>query len=305
MSNRSLDAVIAKIAQRQHGVVSRSQLVAIGLGRGAIELRLANGRLHAVHPRVYAVGHTALTYAGHCMAGVLAGGPGAAGSHRAAAAVWGFLPPAGRHVEVTGPSRRRSRAGLRFYRTRLPPDELAVHDGIPLTTVPRTLFDLAAVLAPGRLARAVKEVEMRRLWDALSLEDLLVRHPRRPGAAALRAVLAEPGRGITRSELEDLFLAFLDAAGLPRPVTNVWLRVDGIWFEVDCAWHEQRLIVELDGRATHGTSHAFEHDRNRDRRLVAAGWRVMRITWRQLREEPEAVGRDLRAALARAPPARR
>ena len=239
------------------------------------------------------------------MAAVLLGGPGAVLSHRSAGSHWGIAPSQASSADVTAAGQRRPRVGVRFHCSRLPPDEVTIEDGIPVTTVPRTLFDLAAVLAPGRLARAVKEVEMRRLWDALSLEDLLARHPRRPGAAALRVVLAAPGSGITRSDLEDLFLGFLDSAGLPRPVTNVWLRVDGTWFEVDCAWHGQRLIVELDGRAPHGTSHAFEHDRNRDRRLVAAGWRVMRITWRQLHEEPEAVRRDLRAALARARPARR
>jgi len=122
-------------------------------------------------------------------------------------------------------------------------DEVTVKDGIPVTIVSRTLFDLAAVLSSGQLERAVNEAEIRRLWDRLSLQDLLVRHPRRPGAAKIRTVLA----------------------GIERPQANVPLLVEGRWIEVDCVWRRQCLIVELDGRETHGTAHAFENDRARDR----------------------------------------
>ena len=293
---------MGELATRQHGVVSRAQLTAIGFGRGAIGLRIERGRLHRLHAGVYAVGHTSLTDQGRFLAAVLAGGSGAALSHRAAAAHWGILRSRIGDVEVTGARRRRSRPGLRFYRSCLPKDEVTTHGGIPVTTVPRTLFDLASAVSPGRLARAVNEAEARRLWDPLSLVDLLDRHPRRPGAAAIRAVLG--GRsGITRSDLEDDFLAFLHSAGLARPATNVWLKVSGRWIEADCLWRKQRLIVELDGRATHATRRAFETDRARDRALTAAGWRVVRITWRQLTREPQGVARDLRAVLDR--PARR
>jgi hypothetical protein len=162
--------------------------------------------------------------------------------------------------------------------------------------VSRTLFDLAAVVSSGQLARAVKEAEVRRLWDALSLADLLERHPSRPGAAAIRAVIG-PGAGFTRSELEDRFLELVERSGLPRPATNVWLNLGGRWIEADCVWREQRLIVELDSRAFHDTAAAFESDRARDRAATAAGWRVIRITWAQLRDEPSAIARHLRAAL--------
>ena len=231
------------------------------------------------------------------MAAVLAGGPGAVLSHRSAAAHWGIRPD-NPSIQVTSARRRRSRRGLSFYRSYLPHDEVTTHAGIPVTTVPRTLFDLAAVVSKGQLNRAVSEAEIRRLWDPLSLNDLLTRHPRRPGAAALRAVLATPGANITRSDLEDLFLRLLEAARLPRPEANVLIEVNGVWIEVDCIWREQRLIVELDGHATHSTRSAFESDRARDRALIAAGWRVMRITWRQLCNEPGALADDLRAALA-------
>jgi hypothetical protein len=234
------------------------------------------------------------------MAGVLAGGRCGGLSHTSAAAQWGIRPSQARVVVVTT-ARQRSRPGLRFHCSLLPTDEVTVRDGIFVTTVPRTLFDLAGVVPLHQLRRAVNEAEIRRLWDPLSLDDLLERHRRRPGAAAVRAVLATPGASITRSELEDLFIDFVDRVGLPRPATNVPLQLPGFWIEPDCMWREQRLIVELDGRATHATRSAFESDRARDRRLVAAGWRVVRVTWRQLHDEPEALTRDLRASLA-APP---
>jgi very-short-patch-repair endonuclease len=234
------------------------------------------------------------------MAAVLAGGPGAVLSHGSAAAHWGIRPD-NPSIQVTSARRRRSRRGLSFYRSYLPQDEVTTHGGIPVTTVPRTLFDLAAVVAPGQLNRAVNEAEIRRLWDSLSLNDLLIRHPRRPGAAALRAVLATPGANITRSELEDRFLELLRRARLPLPETNVSLEVNGVWIEADCIWREQRLIVEVDGHATHATRSAFESDRARDRTLVAAGWRVMRVTWRQVHDEPAALTQDVRASLAARP----
>jgi very-short-patch-repair endonuclease len=183
-----------------------------------------------------------------------------------------------------------------MHRTNLPPDERTTHRGIPTTTVPRTLLDLSAVVQRHELRGAMREAERRRLTDPLSLHDLVARYPRRPGLKAIRALLAEAGIGvkIIRSELEERFQDFLIRAGLPLPQTNVV--IEG--FEVDCVWPEQRLIVELDGHASHSPTHAFELDRARDRRLEAAGWRVIRITWRQLHAEPELVEADLRRLLA-------
>jgi hypothetical protein len=110
--------------------------------------------------------------------------------------------------------------------------------------------------------------------------------------------MLETGATVTRSELEVRFLAFLDANRFPRPVSNTWLHAQGTWIECDCVWHPQRVVVELDGRAFHATAAAFERDRARDRRLQAAGWRTVRVTWRQLREHPESLAADLRAILA-------
>jgi hypothetical protein len=291
------DRAVAELAERQHGIVTHAQVASLGVGRGAIEWRLARGRLHRIHAGVYAVGHTVLTDEGRWMAAVLAGGAGAVLSHRTAAAHWGIRPPQSREINVTTPRQRRPRRGVRFYQSYLPTDEATVHDGIPVTTVPRTLFDLAAALSPGQLARAVNEAEIRRLWDRLSLQDLLNRHPRRPGAAKIRKLLAHPGGAGTRNDLEDHFLELVQGAGLPPPVTNVAVHLGACSIEPDCAWATARLIVELDGRESHGTSAAFESDRARDRELTACGWRVIRVTWRQLREEREELARDLRSAL--------
>jgi hypothetical protein len=209
------------------------------------------------------------------MAAVLAGGPGAVLSHRAAAALWGIRRTA-HSLEITC-ARHLQRPGVRTYRADLPADEVTLHEAIPVTSPARTLFDLAGVVSLEQLRRAVNEAEIRRLWDAISLADLLDRHPRRPGAAAVRAVIATPGAGVTRSELEELFLGLVHGARLLRPKTNVALWIAGRVIEVDCLWREQRVIVELDGYETHRTRAAYENDRARDRMLTAAGWHVMRV----------------------------
>jgi very-short-patch-repair endonuclease len=224
------------------------------------------------------------------MAALLACGPGAVLSHRPGGAHWSIVRDAG-PCEVTVPKARRSRAGIRVHEAHLPTDEVTVHEGIPITTVTRTLFDLAAVLPQRELERALNEAEVLRLWDELSLGQLLHRYPRHRGNRAIRAVLHQrrAGATVTKSELEEMFLRLLDAAGIPRPEINVL--VEG--FEVDAVWRDARLVVELDGRDTHGTAAAFERDRERDRVLQVAGWRPIRITYRQLRDTPVAVMADL------------
>jgi very-short-patch-repair endonuclease len=186
------------------------------------------------------------------------------------------------------------------HRSLLPEDEVTVLDGIPVTTVPRTLLDLTAVVSRRQLERALNEAEILRITDPLSVPELLSRHPQRRGTAMLRAIFAEEAalNGITRSELEERFVTLLDTHGLPRPRFNVDLLVRGHHFNVDCLWSGERLIVELDGRKFHRTVRAFEVDRERDRLLLSAGWRVMRLTWRQLRDGATEVAADLRGLLS-------
>jgi very-short-patch-repair endonuclease len=234
------------------------------------------------------------------MAAVLASGPGAVLSHRSAAALWGIRPYSG-IVEVTTPRKNHSTASIRRHDARLPADEVAVHEGIALTSVPRTLFDMAATDSPQALESALRESEYLRLHDRLSLPHLLERYPGRRGSAAVTACLARrresPGR--IRRGLEERFLAFADRHCLSRPRFNALVEAGPKTYEVDCLWHDAKLIVELDGWEGHGTRTAFREDRARDRRLRVAGYSVTRIAWSQLDDEPEEIAADLRVLLDR------
>jgi len=146
--------------------------------------------------------------------------------------------------------------------------------------------------------RAFHETEVRQLTDRVSLPQLLERHPGRRGAATVREILASrKPAGITQNDFEEDFVAFLDTNEIPRPHFNATLPIRGRLLRPDCMWPDERLIVELDGRAVHGTDRAFEGDRRRDRVLLAEGWRSMHLTWLQLRDEPAAVACDLKEAL--------
>jgi very-short-patch-repair endonuclease len=291
---RGIDAEIAALAGQQHGVVARRQLLASGVGRMAIVRRIEGGRLHPLHPGVYAVGHRVLSQRGRWMAAVLACGPHAVLSHQSAAALWGIRGTTKTRIDVTVPSHLRSRPGLHPHRAVLPHDETTTHDGIPTTTPARTLLDLAAVVPKQTLERALDEAEILRLPGPATLLD---RYPRRRGTRNLRALLLDARNPTpTRNDFEARFRTIVDDHALPRPATNTV--IDGK--EVDAAWRQAKLIVELDGYATHGTRRAFERDRKRDRRLQAAGWRVIRLTWTQLAERD--LPAELRTLLQDSPP---
>jgi very-short-patch-repair endonuclease len=288
-STRGPDALIGEIAGRQHGVVGRRQLERLGLTPGAIDGRLRAERLHPVHRAVYAVGHRPVTRESGWMAAVLLGGPGAVLSHRAAGALWGLRGSIA--IDVTAPLKRRPRPGISFHRGEPPPDERAVREGIPVTSVPRTILDLAAVLDVRGIERAINEAEVLRLWDELSLLDMLHRYPGCRGAKTVRAALDRRSEGPsrTRSELEEVLIAFADDSGFERPETNVV--IEGL--EVDCVWRRQRVIIEVDGWETHKTRAAFERDRERIRKLQAAGWRCVPVTSRQLEHQTEELRHDV------------
>jgi very-short-patch-repair endonuclease len=291
-ATRALDWLIAALAERQHGVLARAQLLHAGFSARMLDHRVAMRRLHVVHLGVYAVGHTSLPMDGRRMAATLAGGRDAVLSHRSAAAAWGLL--SSEYLELTTPS-RRARPGIRIHRSRLAPDEVTTVRGIPVTGLSRTLLDLATVLPRERVERAANEAEVQGLSDSLSLDDIVARYPRRHGVRTIRAILEQLQAGpiVTHSELEARFLGFIRKTGLPSPSFNTHL----LGFECDCVWRDQRVVVELDGRATHDTFAAFERDRARDRALAAGGWRTVRITWRQLHEQPESIAADLRRML--------
>lgn len=297
---KSIDEAIGRLAERQYGVVARRQVLELGVGPGAIDHRLSRRRLWKVHRGVYAVGHRVLGREGRWMAAVLSGGEGATLSHNAAAALWGIRVAANGPIDVAVPKAMHRRPAVKFHHLRLPGDEITLHRRIPTTNPTRTLFDLASALSVRQLERALGEVEMRQLWDQLSLVDLLDRYPHHRGVKTIRQLLeADAGAAVTRSDFEAAFLTFLDGTRLPRPQTNARLVLDNGVVEIDCLWRKQRIAVELDGHAYHGHRLAFEADRERDRVLQAAGWRVVRITWRQLKRGYKEIEADLRRLLDR------
>lgn len=300
---RETDARISALAERQYGVVSGKQLEAMGVSRREIERRLTAARLHLLHRGVYAVGHRALSREAHWMAAVLACGTGAVLSHRSAAAHWGFRGYSGARIDVTAASKSRSKGAIRRHWAHLLPDELSEHERIPVTTVPRTIFDLANELTAQAVESALRQCEYLRLYDALSLWDLLERYPRHRGSKAIRTALASLGQtgGEPHSRLEERFLVFLDAQRLRRPNLNAWLEAGGQRYQVDCLWPDHKLIAELDSWKAHGTRSAFQSDKSRDRRLLRAGYRTTRVTRHQLEHEGDELAADLRALLHTTP----
>ena len=270
--------------------------------RGAIEWRLRLGRLHRLHRGVYAVGHLALTRRSRWLAAVLACGDRAALSHHAAGAHRGLRPSSRTITQVTTANRGRhgSRA-IRVHRVRrLEPADVTVHDGIPVTTIARTLLDLAEVLQPHQLENAFEQAERLQLLDLEALEETCRRNPGRRGLRPLTRLLeqARPAPD-TRSGLERRFLRLCARFGIDPPLVNT--AVEG--FDVDAFWPAHRLVVEVDSRGFHSTRAAFERDRVRDAHLQVAGYRVVRITERRMQEEPDVVAQTLRALMLPAPAA--
>jgi very-short-patch-repair endonuclease len=271
---------VAKLAQRQWGVLARSQLAALGVSRHTVDHWLRAGRLHRQHQGVYAVGHAALRAEGHRLAAVLACGPGAVLSHRTAAGHWGLLRTDQTRIDVTAPRGRHGAPGIHLHRSRsLDAQDATQHDGIPTTTVARTLLDLAATGKPSRLENALAQAMRQELYDHNAIERTIARANGHRGTGTLQRAIAHDPK-LTRSEYEARFLKLLRDAGLPEPQVNVPLTaLDDERYEVDFYWPSHRLVVELDGWETHGTRAAFRRDRARDAALTAAGFRVLRFTW--------------------------
>lgn len=284
-----VDRLIAALAERQHGVVAVWQLLELGLSRGAIQYRVSIGRLHLVHRGVYAVGHRKLTRHGHWMAAVLAYGPDAVLSHRSAAALWA-IGQSSYKIDVTTPHSKRHRRTIRAHTARLDPEDHTTHDGIPVTSVARTIFDLAAQISDTALTRLIEESDRRELFDLRALDRATARRPRTTGVVRLNQVLAAyRGTADTRSNLERGFRALIADAGLPEPQFNVL--VAGV--PVDVWWPQWKLVVELDSRRYHMVLSAFETDRVRDATLQRAGIRVLRVTDQRFDNDPAGVLADI------------
>jgi very-short-patch-repair endonuclease len=238
------------------------------------------------------------------MAAVLASGPGAVLSHRSAAGLWGLRGHSSGAIHVTVPSKSTSTKRIRRHLSQVPSDEWVVEEGIPVTSVPRTIFDLAATEDVDTLVAMLREAEYRELWDRLSLWDLLERYPGKRGSRKVRAALErlkEEPAGRKRSKLEERFSPFLRQWRLPLPRYNDWIQAGDKRYQVDCHWPGTTQIVELDGWQAHKGRVAFREDKARDRRLTAAGYTVTHLTWNQLDDEPEAIAADLRALIYKCP----
>lgn len=258
--------------------MSRGRLLAAGVTAKTIEARVARGLLISLHRGVYAVGHRRLRREGYWLAAVLAIGPGAVLSHRQAAGLHGFRPANAPIIDVTTEADRRGVPGVRVHRTRtLDPTDVTEVDGIPVTTASRTLVDLAGMVAEDHLAKALREANRLQLLDVRGIERVLARTAHRTGKGHERmrealARYATIAHADTRSTLEDDFLRLIHQAHLPPPQTNVPL----CGLKVDALWANERVVVELDGLAYHLNRHAFQTDRERDRKLTLAGYKVLR-----------------------------
>jgi very-short-patch-repair endonuclease len=270
------NSCLATLAARQRGLLTTAQLLDVGLTRSAISCRLAAGTLHRLHRGVYLLGHTAAAPLAYELAALLACGPTAALSHWTAAALQRILAHTDGPIHLTIPDRRcRPRPGVQPRFASLPDQEVTTRHGLRITTPLRTLQDLRPLLDPAAYERAVNEAQVLHLIPKQS-----------------------DGPGITREEAERRLKHLLKRAQLRPTATNTTIR----GHEVDAFFQDPKLIVEVDGYSTHGTRLAFENDRRRDAELTGAGYRVMRVTWRQIEEEPEAVAARLGAAIASSSP---
>jgi hypothetical protein len=289
MERKSAQPELADLVRRQWGVITRAQLEALGMRDKGISEWVRSGRLRRLYRGVYAVGHDRLRLEGRWLAAVLACGPGAVLSHRDAAQLWELRQSRSAVIDVTVPTRsgRRKQAGIRIHRSgRLAPSEVTVRDGIPVTTVARTLLDLADVLDRHALKRAITQAEYVNRFDLAALNAVVQNNPGRCGAKLREAAMGRRHR--TRSGLELRFLDLVERHGVEEPETAVWFE----GYELDFVWRRVGLVVEIDGVAAHRTRSAISGDRLRDRRLWRAGFRTMRLTGDALDDE-DAVLDDL------------
>ncbi len=288
----SIEGKVAAFASRQHGVITRGQLLDAGFTRQMVDRRVRSGRLRPLHWGVYLLG--ALVgplepVRAREMAAVLACGGRAFASHENGALLWGLLHverDASVHVTVEGVDRGR-RPGICAHRVVvLAAEDAAEVDGVPVTSPARTLVDIAARVRPRVLEQAMAEAERKELVTPGDVLAALNRKGRARGAPLLRRmIMARESPAFTRSTAEERLLALVRRGRLPAPQTNV--QVAGT--EVDFLWPDERVTVEVDGFAYHSSRRSFENDRRRDARLMALGLRIVRVTWRQLNDEPDAV----------------
>lgn len=306
-NSATIGRAVAHLASRQHGVASRKQLRRLGLTDDAVLRWLRDGRIHRVQRGVYAIGRADLDAQGRIQAAVLACGAQAIVSHRSAAYLLGIGARAPLVVDVTPPGQRgRAIDGVRFHSVPFPArSELILVDGIPCTDASRTIVDLAGTYGEAQLRDSIERAATERSLDLGAIDAILTAGPRRRGAPCLRRILAD-WRPVAakaaypsfRSLFEAKLLPLVIAAGLTLPDFNVPVRTATRTIEVDLLWPDQRLVLEADSRKHHGIEIAFERDHRRSRELLAAGYTVLRVTWREVEHETPAVFAVLRQELA-------
>jgi very-short-patch-repair endonuclease len=293
---RSPSTAAWELARRQHGVVARAQLLALGFSTDAIRHRVAMGRLHPLRRGVYAVGRPTVSERGRWMGAVLSCGPEALLSHRSAAGLWQILRPSHALEVVVPGERRRHRPGILVHRrSGLESAHRRVVDGIPVTEIVTTLIDLAACVNDGLLIRAVNQADRLELVDAEGLRAALERERSRPGLGRLKSLLDRQGGAFADSLLELRFLDLVRAAGLPEPEPQA--HVNG--YRVDFHWPQLGLVAETDGPRDHRTPSQQTRDRRRDHRHAVEGLTSLRFTEAQVRHEPEHVRATLVAVARR------
>jgi very-short-patch-repair endonuclease len=288
-----VERAIARIAARQDNVISGDQLRAAGLGRGAITHRIKAGTMQRLYVGVYLLGAAPPTPMARARAAVIACGANAIASHRSAACLYGLLPYLGDDVHVTVVARNQApREGIRRHRVaHLPRQDVRTMRGLRITSVARTICDLAATESARDTEQAFQEALYRDLVTDRNLANVLEREPRRRGAPVIRSLIRDPR--LTRSERERRLLRLIDQAQLPKPLANVPLN----GYKADIYWPKYNLVVEFDGWRAHGHRLAFESNRKRDQILLAAGIRTLRVNDRQLEDEPIAVTARIAQAL--------
>ncbi len=297
------EAAAAELASRQHGVVSVTQLRALGFPYSTIHDRALTGRLYKIHKGVYAVGRPDLPPKGRWMAAILACGPGAVLSHASAAALHGIRPSAATRIDVTVPRPYMpSRPGIRGHRrTALTAPDLTEVDGLPVTAVPRTLLDLATILTEPQLERACEQAVLEGVFDLIAMSDLLRRSHGHRGVRRLRCVLGhgDLGSDVPASGLERRFRELCEGGGLPPPEINRYLLLGDSYHKVDFLWRSQRVVIEVDSDRYHSTGWQRRRDAERDALLRAHGYRAARVTEEEIEHRPKEATTTAAALLAR------
>jgi hypothetical protein len=289
----TVDERIAELARSSHGLVTRKTLLGKGVTSQEIKRRIRRGSLLPEHPGVYRVGHRAPSVEARYLAAVLACGDGALLIARPAAYLWGLIKSSPPRPEVIALVKRRVR-GVATHRVRqIHAEDATSCRGVPLTTIPRTLVDLAGVLSEEALGRACHEADVQYKTTPDQVEAVLARVPNRRGAGTLRQIL-HGDIPVTLSRLEGRFIAVLRDQALPLPKTN---RPAG-GRRVDCRWPDYRLTVELDSYRYHRSRRAWEADRRREREAYARGDEFRRYTWADVFEEPTLMLRELHILLS-------